>query len=163
MSRCLRAFAILVRTSYLFTTLLASVSGIWMLVQFSQPLLDPPPFAPSLDAKDLFAMTIALVLVVPSLRAFIRLLRQGELVPDSHLAERPVIAALVWLASAAGTALYLLVAWILLSTLPESRDVNLAGPLMLATMLYAFALLTGELVLVGRLNPRGALRSGTVC
>jgi len=51
----------------------------------------------------------------------------------------------------AGCALILMVAWGLITRLPPSTHANFGGPTVLALMLFAIALLTGECVLVGRI------------
>ena len=141
-----RAYSILVRTSYLLAIVLALLSGSWLLIELGRSLYSRG----GAETEVVVFAATTLVFVVPSARALVRLMVRGELVPSLRLVERPVIAALVLFSSALGTALIALVAWALLSTLPESPDGNVAGPLLLAIMLYAFALLTGEILLVGR-------------
>ena len=145
-----RAFAAALRTSYLLAVMITLALLIPATVQFIIAQTQPRLFAPDLLTDLLLPALALLVFGGPALRALARLLLHRELVPDSHVRERPLIALLVGLACAIGTTLVLLVAGALITTLPESRDVNLAAPCALAAMLYAFALLCGEIVLVGR-------------
>jgi hypothetical protein len=141
-----RAYSILVRTSYLLAIVQTLLSGCWLLIELGASRSSRV----RIESEVLVFTVTTLVFVVPSARALLRLVFHRELVPHLNLVQRPVIAALVLISSTLGTALIALVAWTLLSTLPESPDGNLAGPMVLAIMLYAFALLTGEIVLVGR-------------
>jgi hypothetical protein len=149
----LTVFAGLVRISYLFAALAALIFNGPPLLQFARSLLQPTILTRNSSYEIIMAACALLGLIAPASRALLRLLRHAELVPLSHLRERPVVATLVGVTSLCGNALALLVAWGVLSTLPESRGLNFAGPMMLAFMLFAFALLTGEMVLVGRSAP----------
>jgi hypothetical protein len=98
--------------------------------------------------------------IAPAIRLLFRLIRRAELIPEAHVREAPVISTLVFLACVLGSLLLLLVVWILLTTSPEERHgANLAAPISLGLMFFAFALLTGECVLVGRSAKRPARSS----
>jgi hypothetical protein len=148
----LRAGVIVVRTSYLLAALTSLALSTPPLAELlyggSWPLLSPRTSLSSL----LWSAALILVFMVLPLRGAWRLVRHHELVPESHIRERPYVATLVVLASQCSNFLLLLVAWVLLTTLPESGDVNIAGPAVLALMLLAIALLVGEVVLVGRMR-----------
>ena len=145
-----RTLATAARVSYLLAVLIALALLLAAIERFVAVQSRPPPFAPGLLTDYLLLAVALLVFAIPALRALARLFWRRDLLPEAHLRARPVVAALVVLASAMGTVLILLVAWILITTLPESHDVNVAGPGTLAAMLYAFSLLAGEVVLVGR-------------
>jgi hypothetical protein len=102
---------------------------------------------------------LAVMFLLPA-RALVRLFRRSELIPDSHLQERPVVAVFVVLACLLGSALVFLVGYVWLTTPPDVMNSDIGGPLaffaMLAVMCFAIALLTGELVLVGRWRARPA-------
>jgi len=149
-ARMFRGFAIAARASYLLAVLLTLALLLLAIERFVTVQSQPRAFARDALADYLLAAVVLLVFGLPALRALARLFHHRDLLPEAHLRSMPVVATLVVLASALGTALILLVAWILITTLPESRDVNLAAPCALAAMLYAFALLCGEIVLVGR-------------
>jgi len=148
-----RVFAIVVRTTYLLTALLVLAWAAPALVIFVQSLFGPARFGP--DAWDLYGALVYGVLCLLPLRALERLLHRSTLVPDSHIRERPVVASLVVVTSVLGWALALLAGWVAITNLPH-EDIGgpLGGALMLALVLFAIALLIGELVLVGRLTPR---------
>ena len=148
-----RAFAILVRTIYLLTALLVLAWAAPSLVMFGRSLLRPSQFPP--DTWDLYGAVIFAVMCLLPLRALERLLHRAEFVPDAHIRERPIVASLVVVSSMFGWALALLAGWVGITSLP-AEDIGgpLGGALMLALMLFAIALLIGELVLVGRLKAR---------
>ena len=143
-----RACAIVVRTSYLLAVLVTLVKVSQATYQFVRAL-DYPRMFGSGPSTDVFVILVLLGFWVLALRALGRLLLRHELVPDDHLRERPVVASIVALTCILGTWMTLLPDWFLLTTLPESRDVNLAAPWALGLLCYAVALLVGELVLVG--------------
>jgi pilus assembly protein TadC len=89
------------------------------------------------------------------LRAVTRLIRRGELVPDAHLRERPVIAMIVALPAVLGLLLVCAVIRVWIDSQPWGTDAGgpLAGAAALSLLFTAFAVLTGELVLVGRSAP----------
>ena len=148
--RVFRVFVILVRTTYLLTALVVLACTAPLLVSFL-------PWRPG----NTFMTLVLLVMCLLPLRALVRLVSRSELIPASHIRERPVVASVVVIACLLGGALFLLAGWVGLTSLPED-DIGgpLGGAIMLAAMLFAVALLTGELVLVGRLSR--ALRSGPV-
>jgi hypothetical protein len=152
-SRVFRVFAIVVRTTYLLTALLVLAWAVPALVAFAQSLFRPEGFGP--DASDLYGAVVFGVLCLLSLRALERLFHRSTFVPDAHIRERPVVASLVVVSSILGWALALLAGWVAITSLPH-EDIGgpLGGALMLALVLFAIALLIGELVLVGRLKPR---------
>ena len=137
-----RAFVILVRTTYLMTALLVLVWSATVLVSMAWA-----------DPGDRYRAIALVALCLLPVRALERLLHHATFVPDSHIRERPVVASLVCITSLLGWALMLLAGWTMIRVLPQV-DIGgpLAGTLMLALMLFAIALLVGELVLVGRLK-----------
>jgi len=143
-----RAFATVIRSSYLLVVLITLAKVSQATLQFVRTLGEPRLFGGDALA-DAFVVVVLLGFWVLALRALGRLALRRELVPDEHLRERPVIAGIVGFACIFGTWMTLLPDWILLTTLPDSLDVNLAAPWALGLMCYAFALLTGEVVLVG--------------
>jgi hypothetical protein len=153
--RVFRVFATLARTSYLLTALsVLAGAGLW-LVSLLQSLTRQLYIRA--DIWDLYAAGIFVVMCALPLRALTRLIRRAELIPDSHLRERPVVAALVTIASVFGLVLCLLAASVWLAVMRGADGSDVGGPvgfaLMLALMSFAIALLTGEIVLVGRLRP----------
>jgi uncharacterized membrane protein YqhA len=111
-------------------------------------------------------MLTAAMLIIPLLlpaRALARLLRRAELIPDSRFRERPVVASLVGFCSLLAFAWVVLTTWSLLTNLPVRDGGPLAGALMLSCLLFMFVLMTGELVLVGRLAPARRAESVPVC
>jgi hypothetical protein len=146
-SRVFRVFAMVVRTTYLLTALLVLAWAAPALVAFAQSLFHPERF----DAWDLYGAVIFGLLCFLPLRALERLLHRSTLVPDSRIRERPVVASLVVVTSMLGWTLALLAGWVGITSLPRD-DIGgpLGGALMLALMLFAIALLVGEIVLVGR-------------
>jgi len=144
-----KAFAILVRTTYLLTALLVLAWAASTLVSFTQSLFRPADFGRNL--WDVYEAILLIVLCVLPLRALERLLVRATFVPDSRIRERPVVATIVVITSVLGWALALLAGWVMARKLPDA-DIGgpLGGAMTLALMLFAVALLTGELVLVGR-------------
>jgi hypothetical protein len=153
-----RSFAILVRTSYLLGALIVLAGATLWLVSILQSLIRQVSLRP--DIWDLYAAGIFVVMCALPLRALTRLIRRAELIPDSHLRDRSVVAALVTIACIFGLLLCLLAGSVWLEVLRGADGSDVGGPLglalMLALMSFAIALLTGELVLVGRLRPRRA-------
>jgi hypothetical protein len=153
--RVFRVFAILVRTSYLLTALLVLAGAVLWLTEMLQSLVRQ--ISIRLDIWDLYAAAIFAVMCALPLRAITRLLRRAELIPDSHLRERPVVATFVAVTCIFGLLLCLLAASVWLDVLRGADSDDIGGPLglalMLALMSFSIALLTGELVLVGRLRP----------
>jgi hypothetical protein len=128
-------------TSYLITCVVALFGGCWLLIEVGASAVSRG----EIDAEVFLVVLAALAFVVPAGRALLRTMFRGELVPHAHVVERPVVTALVFVTSATGTALIVLVASVLLTTLPEPPDGNFGGPIILAFPLYAMALLTGDL------------------
>lgn len=89
-----------------------------------------------------------LVFGATSVRAFWRVLRRRPILSDTRIGEHQVLSTLVMLGNLFAHFLVFNVFYALWSVYPDF-DGNAAGPLMLAAMLYAFALLVGEFVLVG--------------
>lgn len=144
-----KAWSFLVRIAYLIAALVALVLLVPRLVDCVRAMLAPRGFLD--NTPELVAISALLVIgfIAPATLAIIRLLRRGKLIPDAHLKEAPMLSTLLFLASVLGSALLLLVAWILFTTSPEERHgANLAAPVVLGLMLLAFALLAGECVLV---------------
>jgi hypothetical protein len=78
-------------------------------------------------------------------------------VPDAHLRERPAVATVVVIPAVLGLLLLCLVIRALIDILPwGAEDVGgpIGGALMLAVLLHVFALLTAEIVLIGRPKPK---------
>jgi len=148
----------LIRTSYLLTALLVLAGAVLWLAEMLQSLVRQ--ISIRLDIWDLYAVAIVAVMCALPLRAITRLLRRAELIPDSHLRERPVVATFVAVTCIFGLLLCLLAASVWLDVMRGADSDDIGGPLglalMLALMSFAIALLTGELVLVGRLRPRHA-------
>ena len=145
-----------VRSIYLLAVVIALVLGGWLLLQYVAVFLRSDSFGRS-HAQDMVIITFLLACVLPATRATIRLLRHRELVPDTHLRDRPLVSSLVAMASALAIALLYLLLHVWLAILPWGAD-DVGGPLagaaMLAVILLVFALLTGEIVLVGHAHRR---------
>jgi hypothetical protein len=151
-----------VRTAYLFAAVASALAATAVLYAFIGTFLEPSWQRARLHAGDLILPALALfVYLLPSLRAFVRTLRQGSVISEPLLRERPVVASIVGFASLAGSALVLLLAsvWIDALRRPEYLD-DIGGPvggvIFLIMMLYAAGLLIGECVLVGRARPGAA-------
>ena len=149
-----RVYAISVRSIYLLMVISALACGGWALLEFSTAFLRPGG-RDQLNAQDLVVIGFLLAFVWPAARAAIRLARFQELIPDAHLRERPVVATMVTIPAALGILLLYLFLRIWLEIQPWGADVGgpLGGVLILAVLLLVFALLTGEMVLVGRVSP----------
>ena len=123
-------YAGLVRTTYLVTVLVA----LAFLV----------PWA----GDNLSAFMVLALFIAPAARALYRLVRRGELISDARLREAPIVATLVFVASAMASFLLLNLGWAFLTR--AGRDVEL-GPFVFFGMIWlTIALLVGEVVLVGR-------------
>jgi hypothetical protein len=81
-----------------------------------------------------------------------RLIRYRELIPDAHLREAPVVATLVFASSAFASFLLLNLVWAFWTR--AGRDVELEPFVFFGAIWLAIALLTGEVVLVGRRKRR---------
>jgi hypothetical protein len=155
-SRMFGAFAVFVRISYLLAALVVLSGVIPYSVLFVQALFQPVLFGRDYGYELWTATILAVMFLLPG-RALLRLLRRAELIPDTQLRERPVVASLAAIFSLLGCALVFLVVSVWITTPPDVMNSDIGGPLaffgMLALMCFAIALLTGELVLVGRLRP----------
>jgi len=149
-------FAALVRVSYLLAALIVLAGVIPYSVLFVQALLQPALFGRDYRYELWTATILAVMFLLPA-RALLRLLRRAELIPDTHLRERPLVASLTAIFSLLGCALIFLVVFVWITTPPDVMNSDIGGPLAffgsLALMCFAVALLIGELVLVGRLSP----------
>jgi sensor histidine kinase YesM len=125
-----RLYAALVRTIYLVT------------VRVTLALLVPSALE-GLSAVFLLGGFIALAAL-----AMYRLIRYRELIPDDRLREAPIVATLVLLSSVIASFLLFNLVWAFLTR--AGRDVELAPFVFFVAIWLAIALLTGELVLVGR-------------
>ena len=129
-----RLYAALVRTTYLVTVLVT----LALLV---------PAALDGLSAVFLLGGFIAL-----AARAMYRLIRYRELIPDAHLREAPIVATLVLASSAIASYLLLALVWAFWTR--AGRDIELEPFVFFGAIWLAIALLTGELVLVGRWKSR---------
>jgi hypothetical protein len=149
-----RAFAALVRSFYLLAVLSSAAFGGWLLLQSLRVVIRPRA-AELQYASALPMLCLLLAGFLPSLRAIARLLKRTDLVPDERLRERPVVATTVALTAALGVLLLYFVLRIWLDIQPWGAE---AGPTMMvagaALLLITIAMLTGELVLVGRAPAR---------
>jgi len=99
-----------------------------------------------------FLLTAGVFIVYGCLpgRALLRLVLSRDLIPPPLLRERPAVAALVAGAAMVGTYMLAILGIMSVRRLDGSmEDFNAAPAVMLFLMSYAFALLTGELVLIG--------------
>jgi hypothetical protein len=147
--RVFRAYAIAVRLAYLSAVVVALLFGGWAAVS-AVDAPGPGFFAGKLSAGELSWFGLFISCVACAVRALLRPLRRSAFLPETHLRERPVVGTLVALAAAFAGLLVFNVVLAFLQTWPDAGDVNLAGPIALALLLYTFTLLTGEFVLVGR-------------
>ena len=136
-----------VRAVYFVTGAGALLLTGLVCIQFAESLLQ----ADGLDVEA-FLLTAGTVIVYGLLpgRAMRRLARGGELIPAPLLRERAGIAALVTAAGLLGTYMLVILGIMFSRRLNGSmEDMNAAPALTLLLMSYAFALLTGEFVMVG--------------
>lgn len=142
-----RSFTILVRVTYLLAALAVLTCTLPWLMSFMRALS-------RLSLWTLYEAALLVVLFLLPLRALNRVVRRSELIPDSHIRERPVVASLVLVTNLLGGTLFMLAGWVALTSLP-AEDIGgpFAGAAMLALMLFAISLLTGEMVLVGKVAP----------
>jgi hypothetical protein len=147
--RVFRAYAIAVRLAYLSAVVVALTSGGWAAVSAADASR-PGFFFGNLSASELAWFGLFIACVACAVRALVRPLRRSAFLPESHLRERPVVGTLVALAAAFASFLVFNVGLAFLQTWPDTHDVNFGGPTLLALLLYAIALLIGEIVLVGR-------------
>jgi len=151
-----RICAALVRSIYLLTVITSLVVGGWALAEFSTALLRQN-MSRGAHVQGLVIFGILLAYVLPAIRAAIRLLRYRDLLPEANLRERPIVGAVVAVPAALGILLSYLVirAWIdILPWGDEDAGGPLGGAMILTVLLQVFALLTGEIVLVGRTRLR---------
>ena len=145
-----RAYAISVRLAYLSAVTVAVFIAAWSLVSIvnaQQPWL---MFLRHRSIAELAWDALFIACIACAIRAVFRPLRRAALLPESHLRERPVVGTIVALTAAFASFLVFSIVLAFLQTWPDTGDVNFAGPAALALLLYAIALLTGEIVLVGR-------------
>jgi hypothetical protein len=153
-----RVYAASVRSIYLLAVICSAAIGSWLLLQFVSPIVHPSSYERA-NVVDLAITILLLACVLPAARALVRLVLRRELVPDAHLRDRPVIAMLVALSAALGLLLVYLLLRVWIDVLPWGTDAGgpIAGAAMLAATLLAIAMLTGEIVLVGRISQPDAL------
>jgi len=144
-----RAFAILVRCSYLLTVLTVLAVALYCTLELAPKLVSSESYGRAFGA-DLFTLAVLVTFLLLPLRALTRVFVRDALVPESHLRERPVVATLVTITGLLGCGLFVLIVRILIGALPTERDLNFGGPLILTLLLMAIATLIGEIVLVGR-------------
>jgi len=156
-----RTFAFFVRVSYLLAALTVLAGVVAYGVEFLQALMRPGFYGME-SGFFLWSVAILAVMFLLPARALLRLFTRAELVPDSHLRERPVVASLVALFCLFGCVLIFLVVSVWITTPPDVMNSDIGGPLaflgMIALTCFAIALLTGELVLVGRWRPQANCR-----
>jgi hypothetical protein len=145
-----RVFAILVRTNYLVAVLVALVFLVPWLVEGVVSLFRPGYSGNETSWRLWMLLLVLACFVALAVRALFRLVRRASLIPDSHLREAPVVAAFVLFASVLASFLFLNLAWAFLTR--AGRDVELAPVVFFGMFWLAIALLTGEIVLVGRQN-----------
>jgi hypothetical protein len=159
-----RAYAFSVRTIYLLTVMCALTVGGFAFLEFSAAWLRPGSSG-GLDMQELVIIGFLLAYVIPAARATIRLARTRDLVPDAHLRERPVVAAVITIPAVLGILLLYLALHVWIEIQPWGHD-DVGGPLggavILAILFHVFALMTGEIVLVGRTRSTTAMRSDPV-
>jgi hypothetical protein len=104
----------------------------------------------------LWFLLFAGLLVVPSLRAWMRVTAREEFIPAERLRSRPVIAvvvACICVLAMLALAVYIYAKWIFVAPIPEGAWIL---PFMATTLLYSIALPAGEALLVGRAEPEYA-------
>jgi hypothetical protein len=137
------------RIAHFFTCVVGAIFACWLLRGLPDSLVVTTPFDRGVDWTTLGWTTLGVVVFgATSLRGLSRVLRRKPLVENGIVAECWGLAVLVILADLLAHFLVANVFLAIWSTYPDF-DGNAAGPLMLALMAYAFALLTVECVLVG--------------
>jgi hypothetical protein len=144
------AYAILVRLAYSSAVAASLCIGTWTLVSISKAQ-QPWLFLLPLTIAELAWDSLFIACVICAMRAMFRPLRRISFLPEGHLRERPVVGTLVALSAAFASFLVFNVVLAFLQTWPDTGDVNFGGPIILALVLYAVSLLTGEIALVGRI------------
>jgi hypothetical protein len=142
------AFMVPVRVTHLFTCLAALAFTGWVLAQVPHMFATNSPHERGPDFELLgWTAIIVLFFGAPALRALWRVARRRPLVDDAQIPRRPVFWTLATLASLLAHFIVANVAYAVWTSYPDF-DGNAAGPLLLAALLYAFALVGGELVLL---------------
>ena len=137
------------RIAHFFTCVAGAIFAGWLLRGLPDVLVATTPFDRGVDWKALGWTTLGVVVFgTTSLRGLSRVLRRKPLVETKVVAEYWTLAALIMLANLLAHFLVVNVFLAIWNAYPDF-DGNAAGPLMLALMAYAFALLTVECVLVG--------------
>jgi hypothetical protein len=138
----------LVRTSYLITLLVALVFLVPWVFDAVRSLFQPAFSRNEMPWRLSILLLVLAVFIAPATRALLRLVRRADLFPESHMREAPIVSTLVLFASIAASFLFLNLAWAFLTR--AGRDVELAPFVFFGMLWLAIALLTGEIVLVGR-------------
>jgi hypothetical protein len=142
----LKVAAVPVRIAHFFTCMAAFGIAAWTLSYLPSMLGTRVPFERGPDFVGITWITIVvLVFGVPSACAWWRVLRGRRIVSDTHIFQHPVLSTVITLSSLFAHFLVASVFFAVWSVYPDF-DGNAAGPLFLALMLYAFALLSGEVL-----------------
>jgi hypothetical protein len=137
------------RINHFFTCVAGAAFAAWLLSALPDALTATTPFERGPDWKSLGWIALGVIAFgATSLRGLWRVARRKPLVENSSVSEHWTLAAVVMVANLLAHFLVANVFIAIWSTYPDF-DGNAAGPLMLALMAYAFALLTVECVLVG--------------
>jgi MFS-type transporter involved in bile tolerance (Atg22 family) len=144
-----RAYATIVRLAYLSAAAVTLYLAVWSALSIARNP-DPGYSLLYLSTFELFVYGLLIACALCAVRALSRPLRRDSFLPESHLRERPVVGTLVALTSAFASFLVFNLVLAFLQLWPDTHDANFGGPSVLALLLYAIALLTGEIVLVGR-------------
>jgi hypothetical protein len=145
-----RAYVIAVRLAYLSAVVAAALIGGWTLVTTAGSTSSGISMIRYASAFEMMWYGFIIASVMCAARAITRPLRKISFLPESHLREMPAVATIVATCAVFADWLVFNLVLGLLQTLPDDADGNFAGPSLLALMLYTIALLTGEIVLVGR-------------
>jgi hypothetical protein len=144
----LKALALLVRVSYFVTCALALAGGLWLIRELAPSL--PPVVRAGSGMAGLLAVAIVIITILGA-RALLRLSRGKGLIPQRRLEERWDVAVLVAGASVLGNLLSANMAVAMYQVVAHGRDGDgMAALLFFITILYAIALLCGEIVMIGR-------------
>jgi hypothetical protein len=146
------------RGLYAFVVLCAPLIAAFLFVLewagYARQLANPIPLPWFEPSPPYYASAITLLgFMFPGFRAWVRVIRGGELIPAWRFDERPVVAAMVALSCGFACLVAFLVTSVLGDVLTGQAD-DVGGPLMfffvLMGMAAAIGLLVGECVLVGR-------------
>jgi hypothetical protein len=146
------------RGLYCFVVLFAPVIASYIFVAVWQDYarsLAEPFTLPWLEySPPYYASAITLIgFMLPGFRAWVRVIRGGDLIPASRFEDRPVVAFLVALCCGFACLLTILFTFVISAALSRGGD-DVGGPLGfffgLMMMGAATGLLIGECVLVGR-------------